>query len=133
MVLAVAAPVAGVARPSTSMAPPAVSLIPAANALGLPGLKPMASMAFPVPVTPWPPNQPNSFCAPCAARIPPTPTRRTRRAISLRETAAMVLLLRERQIDAVCGHPAQNESAVYAVPVLLPSKRPPRAGHPNGR
>ncbi len=54
------------------------------TALCLPGEYPIASMAAPVPSMPPPPNQPNSFCAPCAASTPPVPSRSSSRPRSFR-------------------------------------------------
>src|SRR5204862_6106625 len=63
----------GPKRPSATSRPPPVSPSPAANASARPGRNPTDSKKAPVPAIPYPPNQPNSFCAPCAAiRVPNT-------------------------------------------------------------
>jgi hypothetical protein len=54
----------GCARPSAVNAPPPNSDNPAIMAHCLPGRKPIDSSQPPVPSRPYPPNQPNSFCAP---------------------------------------------------------------------
>src|SRR4051794_9806347 len=83
MLPATAAPAGPVARPSASRLPPPNSASPDRMALRLPEPgKPRESMNCPVPSGPYPPNQPNSFCAPCAASAPPTPSRRASRPTS---------------------------------------------------
>src|SRR5215208_6440386 len=71
-----AADAAGVASPSARRAPPPASEAPAVTALRLPGLRPIESKAPPVASRPWPPNQPNSFCAPWATNTAPSVARR---------------------------------------------------------
>src|SRR5215210_8069749 len=75
MTPSVAAPPSGVISPAASSAPPPASPAPATSALRLPGLIPICSKPWAVPSGPGPPNQPNSFCAPCAKNAPPTVTR----------------------------------------------------------
>src|ERR671924_1950640 len=65
----------GVRKPVASVAPPAASDVPAISALRFPGLRPIDSRPFAMPSNPGPPNQPNSFCAPCAKKIPPRTVR----------------------------------------------------------
>src|SRR5437868_6303942 len=69
----------GPRKPSASRSPPKNSAMAAAVAKVVPGRNPRVSMKPPVPARPYPPNQPNSFCAPCAAKISPKITRTTRR------------------------------------------------------
>ena len=68
---------AGVARPSANNAPAPVSDPAASTALRLPGFMPIESKPLAVPSSPGPPNQPNSFCVPCAKNVAPSATRRT--------------------------------------------------------
>src|SRR5215207_3066611 len=75
IVVAAAAPAAGVASPRARARPAPASPTPARTALGFAGRKPMACMPWLVPSTPPPPNQPKSFWDPWAMSTPPRPTR----------------------------------------------------------
>ncbi len=70
----------GTNRPRPSSMPPVSSPSPARNASGSPGSKPTLSKNDAVPFSPWPRNQPNSFCDPWPANKAPTTTRSTSRA-----------------------------------------------------
>src|SRR5262249_49471520 len=68
----------GPPNPSATSTPLIVSPSAAAVAKRRPGRKPICSKNAPVPLNPYPPNQPNSFCAPCPAISVPSTTRRKR-------------------------------------------------------
>jgi len=65
----------GVSRPKAKSSP--LDSAPATISAMTPGaLKPMPPSHAAVPFSPPPPNQPSSFCEPCAKKIAPITTRR---------------------------------------------------------
>src|SRR5262249_8624810 len=73
----------GPPSPSATSTPLIVSPSAAAVAKKRPGRKPICSKNAPVPLKPYPPNQPNSFCAPCPAISVPSTTRRKRTPLAI--------------------------------------------------
>src|SRR6059036_3590542 len=73
----------GPPNPAATSTPPRTSVIPAAPAKSRPGRKPSCSKNVPVPVSPYPPNQPKSFCDPCAAISPPNTNRMSNSPIAI--------------------------------------------------
>src|SRR5580692_5131359 len=82
MVPAIATGPTGLASPAAVSSPPPSSDSPAAVAVTRPGRSPSRSKPAAVGSRPWPPKVPNSFCAPCAARYPPTTVRLASSAMS---------------------------------------------------
>src|SRR5581483_7403695 len=83
MTPATPAAASGVTNPAANAKPAANSVPPSSQAYALPGRNPRDSRKPAVPARPWPPNQPNSFWAPWAARMPPTARRMSSRAMSI--------------------------------------------------
>src|SRR5437667_12555445 len=73
----------GPPTPTATSTPPKTSVNPAAAAKSRPGRKPSCSKNIPVPVRPYPPNQPKSFCDPCAAINPPNTNRTSSSPIAM--------------------------------------------------
>src|SRR5579883_1106776 len=69
----------GVKKPSAKERPPPNSPRITKTAHSAGGFNPILSCIFSVPPKPEPPNQPKSFCAPCAAIVNPATSRRTNR------------------------------------------------------
>src|SRR2546425_5720736 len=115
----------GVARPSARRSPPVNSANPANRALRRPGTKPSCSRNPPVPFRPWPPNQPNSFCAPCAAIVSPTTRRRIKRprAIPFLVLSVEVRPSNRKRPDYVPGFLVPKHRAV---PLILSVPAPHR-------
>src|SRR3990172_1985335 len=77
----------GLKSPSTSSRPPPNSARPATVAQNCGGRNPSDTSQPAVPLTPCPPNQPNSFCAPCPATSSPPTTLKINRALSMPHTS----------------------------------------------
>src|SRR6266568_3270281 len=72
----------GLNRPSARSRPPPNSPTAATQVQNQAGLNRCLAIPAVVVSMPPPPNQPNSFCEPCAATVKPTPTRRIKRPIA---------------------------------------------------
>src|SRR5438093_9105224 len=73
----------GPPNPTATSTPPRTSVKLAAAAKSRPGRKPSCSKNAPVPVRPYPPNQPKSFCDPCAAISTPNTNRTSKSPIAM--------------------------------------------------
>src|SRR3990170_5337695 len=77
----------GLKPPSASSSPPPTPPRPAAVPQNCGGRNPSDASQPAVPLMPCPPNQPNSFCAPCPATSRPPTSLRINRALSIPYTS----------------------------------------------
>src|SRR5438093_4463435 len=84
----------GPPNPTATSTPPRTSVNPAAAAKSRPGRKPSCSKNVPVPVRPYPPNQPKIFCDPCAAISSPNTNRTSKSPVAMSSPSTLTVTSR---------------------------------------
>src|SRR5947209_814793 len=111
----------GLNRPSARSRPPPNSPTAATQVQNQAGVNRCLAIPAVVFSMPPPPNQPNSFCEPCAATVRPTPTRRIKRPIAsaMRKSPRITNLVVRTRLGLDPRDHAHSLCMVYHKPLLL--------------